>query len=455
MTGRPSVPLILFLAICLAAVLAFLATMVGRPGDAGAAAGWSEPQVAPDVTGLPSAVVDGDGTVHVAWAHERRGRWSLHYRTLPRGGTWTATETVVAERPWRITGVAVDADGGHAAVAWNEFSRNHAVLLASRRRGGRWEPGQALAPVVNGLYEIAIGVDARGGVTLAWTSFGRGSGVSGVHRPADASHWTDPVHLGGSGYGTSGAPGLDVAPDGRVLAVAPIGRRGTQRARLVAFEIDAQGAWTRGATIERGDYGPSPSVSLTPDGAVAAWQRFHDGGETSDVMVAELRGRRWGRPIRVDGGADDDFGGVVAAHAGDAGLVAWTRWRPRPSGVAIRAATIEAGSVLVGDVAETRIPDLGPPAPSAVYAPPSQLRIAGSDDGALLGWSEATGTADDPRGRTTTSTYGTGWQSPESIPGESSGRSLIALGVGAAGEEAVLLDVSRAGGTAVVTASAP
>src|SRR5204863_5021685 len=112
-------------------------------------------------------------------------------------GTWS-TPRSLSGTDARDPAVAIDPSGG-ALVVWQGFDGDDRRLVraVSRSPGGRWSPATALSTPAAEAREPTVGMDARGGATVAWSRSGSGDHavIEVVHRPPGGA-WSAPRTFG-------------------------------------------------------------------------------------------------------------------------------------------------------------------------------------------------------------------------------------------------------------------
>jgi len=165
---------------------------------------WSIPQnvSSPDDMAMDfAAVVDANGTLHLAWFGSSSGNWEILYVNKPLGGNWS--DPVSLSPPCSYSGqvsMAMD-DNDHLHLVWSEGTSlgllsNSDIFYRERSENGQWSDlrnlsesdGQSLYPV--------IAADSTGSIYVVWQDAIPGGlwSIYCISRRPDET-WTDAVRL--------------------------------------------------------------------------------------------------------------------------------------------------------------------------------------------------------------------------------------------------------------------
>ncbi len=342
--------------------------------------------------GAPRIAVNRGGDAVIVWV--RGGGDPAVLASVRPSGTvdWPTPERLSAACPATPRGcsfadprVAID-DDGDVAAAWVSDDRTGGggsafVQAVVRLAGsGGWTRPQTLSEVLGTRPVVDVGIDARGGVTAAWSDGDRA--IRAATRPAGGS-WSRPARL--SGAQEAAAPELAVGTRGDALAVWSAGD-----CRPWAARRSAGGEWEPPLALEPegacGD-GPAPAVDRAGN-AVAAWRHWTGNGRT--LRVADLPAAREAWQTAADLGAaaagaldppplavgadgrailvwKDEVGSVRYATRPPAGV--WGPAQPVPGAAAGTVASIDFSLAANGDALIALGGGGGRP-PRAVVRPP-------------------------------------------------------------------------------------
>jgi len=136
---------------------------------------WSERAALDTGALLPSAALDTNGRLHIAYIRTREsdGRSAgVYAQSLPTGGTWSGPAGIYASRYLRSltaenANVRVLPANGRVLVAWDDPGREQVFAAVSDSNGRAWGPAQEIdrrapedSPSASGPRGIAIGADA-------------------------------------------------------------------------------------------------------------------------------------------------------------------------------------------------------------------------------------------------------------------------------------------------------
>jgi len=329
----------------------------------------------------PVVAADARGEAVAAWESDRGGRIQAASRSA--AGAWSKPRSLSGPDA-RDPAVAIEPSGA-ALVVWQDFDSDNrrVVRAASRSPGGRWSRAAALSAPAAEAREATVGMDARGGATVAWSRSGSGDQavIEVVHRPPGGV-WSAPLTLGRPSdrsraphiavnaagdaalvwrgregrrsivhasvrIGGRWSPSQPISPAGawarqpdagidaagRALAVWLLTDARDQDGQPQWAERTAHGAWSApralsaraDAPFELSRPTPSdngPRVAVAPSGAaVAVWQLGIDGTNRVEA-AARGRGGSWSRPATLSRGGEAGEARVVIGPSGGA-LAAW------------------------------------------------------------------------------------------------------------------------------------
>jgi hypothetical protein len=209
---------------------------------------------------------------------------------------------------------------GNTTLVWTRSVSHPAVLAAQRPAGGEWGPWTVLGRG----FGPQVAADARGVVTVAWRTLGRGIDVA---RQRPGGTWSAPAHLTPARKpGTAGRVlGLDlsVAPGGAAAVVwdattavkgAPRQVRWTHRARTAPWRAPSQ--------ITPAGHAQEPQEALDGQGDATLHYAVQRRGTPPAVVTrSHARGGEWTRPRTL--GAEGYHRMLAVDRAGNA-LVVFT-----------------------------------------------------------------------------------------------------------------------------------
>lgn len=182
--------------------------------------GWTAPVNISNnagVSGIPELARDETGNLHVVFSDTNLGVSEIFYTGKAPGSAWSApinisNDSVPSEEP-----VAVVDGGGTLHVAW--YSRDtlpDQILYARRSPGGAWSsPAVISGSRTNSLWP-SLAVSDDGTVHAVWNDpADASSDIWYAHRAA-AGSWSAPVNVSSSPNSWSGPAWVDVGPDGTV-----------------------------------------------------------------------------------------------------------------------------------------------------------------------------------------------------------------------------------------------
>jgi len=259
----------------------------------------------------PSLMVDGDGTVHVAWMDETNYAGSgfdydIFYKYKPSGGSWSTTEVVSTQS----TGISwypslmVDVDGT-VHVAWEDWTNyggsgsDPDIFYKYKLSGGSWSTTEVVSTESTSFSEqSSLMVDGDGTVHVAWddgTDYG-GSGsdydIFYKYKLSGGSWSTTEVVSTESTY-HSGRPSLMVDGDGTVHVawedLTEYGGSGSDRDVFYNHKPSG-GSWSTTEVVSTESTSSSWSPSLTADDDCVVNVAWDDGtnyggsGSDSDIF---------------------------------------------------------------------------------------------------------------------------------------------------------------------------
>lgn len=134
-----------------------------RPGQ-----GWSRVTTVPGLKGAPlwpTIVMDGSGTVTVAWSNTIEAVWVAVHRP---GESWKRTRIAPPGSRYYRLHLAVNR-AGDAVLAWVGQADGHRVVQAAYRpRGGGWVPASTLSDPDGFKADSAVAIARDGTATAAW-----------------------------------------------------------------------------------------------------------------------------------------------------------------------------------------------------------------------------------------------------------------------------------------------
>lgn len=210
----------------------------------------------------PALVVDGDGTVHLAWGENAHIIWGkdaqprglLRYARRDRGGRWSKTADLFHfQKGVSIPTLAMAGEGRLVLLLETEWSESKmypgvqkgvdrsAFFLMWRDRGGTWSVPETVPNVGLEARAVAFTMDGTGRVYLVWYERVMEGGqysrqVFSTYRRAEEPSWgfAYVVPLDGS---TLLEQELVAVSDGRLLLVAAVRPHGVRdESRVITLE---------------------------------------------------------------------------------------------------------------------------------------------------------------------------------------------------------------------------
>lgn len=225
--------------------------------------------------------------------------------------------------------VAMDSSGRALAVWLEEVTPGDPTkkkVMSRAFTNGVWSFSsiQADSPINGDSLELAVAIDANGGAAAVWTEkFASGSVKLGGARGSGTT-WGPPKTVSDTGFVVK-APDVAIGPDGQVMVV--VARRELNAAR---FDVVARADITLGTlmAVEADDAGnaQAPQVAFDASGrAVAVWMQS-DGTRTNVLFnrIDPATGQ-WGSPQKIE---SDDVGDALdgpalAVNANGRAMAAW------------------------------------------------------------------------------------------------------------------------------------
>jgi len=317
----------------------------------------------------PTAAVDGQGNVWVAWSQQIDGDWDIFYRryTPPKdngAGTWSDVVRLTRAPGSDFHVVAATDAAGTVWLAWQAWRNNHFdILLAAPVAGHPWSEPRAISRSSANNWTPAIAADSRGRVYVAWDTYDKGNydvmlftldkdGKSNeVRAVADSPKFEARPHLAcdkqdrlwiayeegdeqwGKDHGTN-QPEQHALPKNLGNALYLNGHRTVQVKCLVDGKLrrpagDLQAALTE--TLKRNK--SFPRLAVDAAGGVWLLLRHHPlpggAGEVWNSYALRYQGREWAPPRRLADSADlmdnrpalTPLGdGILAVYSGDGRL---------------------------------------------------------------------------------------------------------------------------------------
>ena len=123
--------------------------------------------------GSPDIGIDAAQSLYTVWSDMRNGGSDVYFAYRPAVGTWSANVrvNVVSGTTRGLPKIAVDTAGNSYAV-WTDVRNGDAdIYFAYRPAGGNWGANRRVNtdPGTTNQFEPAIGVDAAGSISIAWT----------------------------------------------------------------------------------------------------------------------------------------------------------------------------------------------------------------------------------------------------------------------------------------------
>lgn len=287
------------LTLALAATASAVAASAGLPPLAGAAPGWQSATDVATTTRASSAevAIDRTGVATAVWADEFG---LIRAATRPRGGDWSAPQSISGARTGYAPSLALEPDG-QATVVWRAVATVEGVdtteAWTATRTNGRWSTATALSAAGATITaDPTVLVDATGTATAAWAE---NCVVQVATRPARGS-WSAPRELWRDTAGTcalyriSTPVALGADRSGRVTAAWQAGHRlsvdDTRPRRILTASrgVNATADWSAPTTLASVATATlaGPSLAVDVDGrAVAAWSET-DGGARAATRPA-------------------------------------------------------------------------------------------------------------------------------------------------------------------------
>lgn len=238
---------------------------------------WGAPFTISGTTGFsmaPRVAVGADGTMAVSWTYQDPAllQQTMQVAVKPAtSSTWTITN--LASGPiggvsvTLFVAVGVDASG-NVTAAWTLWDgTRHVVQTATLPKGGTWSPTTTLSGAADGLY-IDLAVNARGDAAVVYSlspysSYLTGTYAQFVSRAGPAGDWTTPVTISETIPSSTGYVTIpQVALDATGLATVIYFGYGVEGTR----QLGINGPWTAPGTVLQAPN--QVSSYLSPDLAV-------------------------------------------------------------------------------------------------------------------------------------------------------------------------------------------
>ena len=276
--------------------------------------GWGTTEVvsteSTDHSYVSSLIVDGYGTLHVAWHdHTNYGGSGIDsdifYKYKPNGGSWSITEVVSTESTGSSEqpSLMVDADGT-IHVAWMDetnYGGNdyvYDVFYKYKPSGSSWSTTEVVSTEsTNYAWWPSLWVDGDYTVHVAWedwTNYGGSGGDTDIfykHKPSDGS-WSTTEVVSTESTGFSEQVSLMVDVDGMVHVAwddgTNYGGSGIDSDIFYKYKPNG-GSWsiTEVVSTESTDHSGRPSLMVDVNGTIhVAWEDLADyAGSGSDRDV--------------------------------------------------------------------------------------------------------------------------------------------------------------------------
>jgi len=286
---------------------------------------WSTTEVvsteSTDHSYVSSLMVDGDGTVHVAWHdHTDYGGSGtdsdIFYKYKPSGGSWTTTEVVSTESTGSSEQPSLMVDGdGTVHVAWMDetnyggSSFDYDIFYKYKPSGSSWTTTEVVSTESTSYsWYPSLMVDGDGTVHVAWedwTNYGGSGGDPDIfykYKPNGGS-WTTTEMVSTESTDHSGRPSLMVDGDGTVHVawedLTDYGGSSSERDIFYKYKPNG-GSWTTTEVVstESTSSSWSPSLMVDSDGTVhVAWDdgtEYGGSGSDDDIFYKyKLNGSSW------------------------------------------------------------------------------------------------------------------------------------------------------------------
>jgi hypothetical protein len=363
-----------FRAAALGGILVSL-SMLGSPGAAFAASGWSPAVVISPSQPSPSPsafAIDPSGNELWVVAPPVVGGYAVEVAQRTFGGTWSPQTTIWSVTNRFIATVAnISASIGPnntAAVSWQVGG---VVSVALRSSSGVWQAPVTISPTSGSAYNLVAKADSQGNGVAAWSqttasgsavdavtwtasgAFGGATQLSGLSQTELAPDlavneagtavvdWTAATTFGGTSYQIYSSTRPAGGSWGAATAVSPVMAQGGSTGVVLDGLGDATALWQQGTTIDSSTrpaggawsspaiietaslVGPSFVASDAPGNVTAVWAVTAN-GVTSVHAATRPAGSSWGAPVNVGTCSSTCAPILAAARDGSIAVVGWS-----------------------------------------------------------------------------------------------------------------------------------
>ncbi len=118
----------------------------------------------------PSAVIAGDGNIHVVWQDHVPGSHEIYYSSsLANGESWKAPRSLSGQGDFRAPNLAIDKEGNLFVVFYdNNNDARNIYIRRSTDIGTTWSTAQNLSHTLRGSFDPVITVGEPGRLYVAW-----------------------------------------------------------------------------------------------------------------------------------------------------------------------------------------------------------------------------------------------------------------------------------------------
>jgi hypothetical protein len=287
---------------------------------------WSTSPVdiSPFTDGNPSACLDQDGNVWVAWNTGRDLRaniWTSHYD----GILWSEPEEVAFSVPWDFHPSMVTDNSGNIWIFWQSYREVDRRIDAWNiygvySNGSPWSSPILITGAHPDFYEVEpkSAVDSSGNVWVVWRSE-RKPDSDIMCSYYNGSFWLSPSYIASS-TAEERDPVITVDRDGNVWVVWYARRNGNWD--LYARYYDGEGWSPEIRLTDDPGYDIQTSVTADTSGRVWVLWRSNRGGNL-DIYSKYYDGMSWSADIPVTSDPGDDLYPSVTHNHGDRILITW------------------------------------------------------------------------------------------------------------------------------------
>jgi protein-S-isoprenylcysteine O-methyltransferase Ste14 len=275
----------------------------------------------------PALLVDGSGTVYVAWQDDMKGNNDIYMKKSSDGGaTWAG--------PYRITNnagnsqnpvLAVD-NAGAVYVAWQDdlYGNNDIYVKKTADGGATWAGPYWVTNTTGNSQKPVQAVDSTGTVYTAWQGDVNGNNEIFVKKSTDGgATWGAPYRVTNN-TGNSRNPVLGADNAGAVYVAWQDDLNGNND--IYMKKSSDGGATWAGPYRVTSNAGNSQNPVLAVDsvGTVyVAWQDDVNGNNDIYVKKTADGGATWAGPYRVTSNAGNSQNPVLAVDGNNTVYVTW------------------------------------------------------------------------------------------------------------------------------------